>query len=188
MNRPIETSDHELMDRCRQGDARAFAELIHRWERPVGRMVAHLLGQRGDVEDLCQEVFVRVLRARERYRASHSFSTWIHRIALNVVRDARRRESRRPRTSADETKETAAAPSSDQAVEQAERAQLVEQSLAALEDGLREVLVLKHYGKLSFAEIAQATDAPLSTVKSRMQAGLRALRIELRRRGLVDLD
>ena len=68
-------SDHELMLRSRLGDAAAFAELVRRWESPIGRVVARLLGTTAEVDDVCQEVFLRVLRAKDRYQPSGAFST-----------------------------------------------------------------------------------------------------------------
>jgi RNA polymerase sigma-70 factor (ECF subfamily) len=188
MQRPIDTSDHDLMSRCRQGDAVAFEEIVRRWEQPLGRMVNHLAGAGADVDDLCQEVFVRILRARERYRPSHSFSTWVYRIALNVARDNRRREIRRPQLALDAHDQASAAPTPADAIEAQERSQIVDAAMRALPDALREVLVLKHFGKLSFAEVAEAMDSPLGTVKYRMVAALRELRKELQRRGVTDAE
>jgi RNA polymerase sigma factor (sigma-70 family) len=186
MQRPNDSNDHDLMSRCRQGDAVAFEEIVRRWEQPLGRMVGHLAGPGADVDDLCQEVFVRILRARERYRPSHSFSTWVYRIALNVARDNRRREVRRAQQALHAHDQASAAPSPADAIEAQETAQIVDAAVRALPDALREVLVLKHFGKLSFVEVAEATDVPLGTVKSRMAVALRELRKELQRRGLTD--
>ena len=106
-------SDHELMQRCRQGDSAAFERLVRRWEKPVAGILARLVGSRAEseqsslgavpgsangrseIEDLSQEVFVRVLAARDRYRNTFAFSTWLNRIVLNVARDAARRRRTR---------------------------------------------------------------------------------------------
>ena len=69
----------------------AFEQLVRRWEGPTGRILTRLAVSGADVDDLCQEVFLRVLGARGRYRASGAFSTWLYRIALNVARSAARR-------------------------------------------------------------------------------------------------
>ncbi|MBI2825614.1 MAG: sigma-70 family RNA polymerase sigma factor [Planctomycetia bacterium] len=186
MDQPLDTSDHELMRRCRNGDAWAFEALVRRWQAPVGRMVSHLLGPAAEVDDLCQEVFVRILRARERYRPSHSFSTWLYRITLNVARDSRRRQERRPSQSLVSHDARSPAPTPAEALARDELADTVAAAVAALPDELREVLVLKHFGRLSFSEVALATGLPLSTAKSRVQAALKQLRGELRRRGITD--
>lgn len=84
----MNTSDHELMRRCRDGDMAAFEELVRRWEGPVARILARLGQPSSEAEDLAQEVFLRVLDARGRYRACGAFSTWLYRITLNVARSA----------------------------------------------------------------------------------------------------
>jgi RNA polymerase sigma-70 factor, ECF subfamily len=178
-------TDHELMHHWRQGDAVAFALLVRRWEDRLGLFVARLLGPRADVDDLCQEVFIRVLGARERYRGEGSFSTWLYRIALNVARDSRRRLSRRGVTQSLGGHDVASlSPGPDVALSRREKGQLVDESLDALTTELREVLVLKHFGELTFAETATVLGLPLSTVKSRMRAALERLGGELRRRGV----
>jgi RNA polymerase sigma-70 factor (ECF subfamily) len=177
-------TDHDLMHLAQQGDAAAFAQLVERWQNPVARLVRQLLGPQADVEDLCQEVFVRVLRARDRYQPSHAFSTWMYRIALNVARDFRRRQQRRPpMLVASQDVPSPAIPTID-ALARDEEAKAIAASLTSLPDELREILVLKHFGHLSSNEIAQVVNLPPGTVKSRLQAALKKLRGELLRRGL----
>ncbi len=188
MDHAAALTDHELMRRSRLGDPAAFAEIVLRWQGPVGRLVSQLLGRHADVDDLCQEVFVRVLRARERYQPSHAFSTWMYRIALNVARDSRRREQRRPQTLSVPHDVASSAPPAADLVAHDETSAAVADALTALPDELREVLVLKHFGKLSTAEIAITVNLPQGTVKSRLQAALKKLRGELLRRGLTDLE
>ncbi|HWA99664.1 MAG TPA: sigma-70 family RNA polymerase sigma factor [Pirellulales bacterium] len=177
-------TDQQLMELSQRGDAAAFAEIVTRWQAPVARLVAQLLGPRIDVEDLCQEVFVRVLRARDRYRPSHAFSTWMYRIALNVARDFRRRQARRPQTCTASQDLPAPALPAIEALARNEEERAVAAALAALPDDLREILVLKHFGHLSAVDIGLVMNLPPSTVKSRLQAALKRLRGELLRRGL----
>jgi len=181
-------TDHELMRLCQTGNAAAFAELVHRWHAPVGRLLGQLLGSQTEVEDLCQEVFVRVLQASGRYQASHAFSTWIYRIALNVARDCRRRDRRRPTVQPVPHDTVSADPAPADLVVSNETQLAVTTAVAALEADLRDVLVLKHFGKLSFSDVAQATGLPVSTVKSRLQAALKQLRSELRKRGIHESE
>ncbi len=176
------------MRRSRSGDAGAFEELVHRWQGPVARLVGHFLGPTADVDDLCQEVFLRVLRNCERYEESHAFSTWVYRIALNVARDTRRHERRRPREPLAAHDVPAMAASPEQNIERGETSEAVAAAIATLPEALREILVLKHFGKLTFAEVAATTGVPLGTVKSRMQSALNQLRGELRRRGISDAE
>ena len=79
--------DAELMRRWRHGDAAAFAAIVDRWQQPVARFLLRLTGRPDRVPDLCQEVFLRLIRAAPRYREDGRFSTWLFQIALNVARD-----------------------------------------------------------------------------------------------------
>ena len=186
MDERMSCSDHELMHQCQNGDAAAFAELVGRWQGPIARMIGRLSVSRSDVDDLCQEVFLRVLRARDRYRQTGAFSTWIYGIALNVARDRLRRSRREPL--ALESQPLTGEPSPAERAGKSELARQVEDALQTLPDHLREVLVLKHFGKLTFAQVAEVTGSPVSTVKSQVQAGLERLRMELRKRGISRED
>ena len=96
MTRTRLDADAARMRRARRGDVVAFAELVERyWRTVVGRFVRQL-GDRQEAEDLAQDVFLRLYRARRRYRARAKFSTWLFHVAANVARNAIRSRRRRP--------------------------------------------------------------------------------------------
>jgi RNA polymerase sigma-70 factor, ECF subfamily len=198
-------SDHELMRRCRDGDAAAFERLVVRWRAPLVRILGRLIGRSGaanaagntaggaDVDDLSQEVFLRVLRHRDRYRERGAFSTWLYRIALNVTRDAARRRNRRQalvRLLGRDRQNTG--PSEQpEPLRDAQRDELrrhVAAALDALPRKLREPLVLRHFGNLTFAEVAEVTGVAPSTARCRIETALVRLRTELLRRGVSEQD
>jgi RNA polymerase sigma-70 factor (ECF subfamily) len=181
-------SDADLIARWQQGDAAAFAALVRRWQQPVGRFLARLAGPSDRVDDLCQEVFLRVYEAAGRYRETGAFSTWLYRIALNVARDAGRRRRREPVPLDDDP--AGAGPAPEAVCAREELARLVARAVAELPDPLREVLVLRHYEGMSFEEIARLTGTPASTLKSRFAAALGRLRHRLPQLGCrqEDLD
>jgi RNA polymerase sigma-70 factor (ECF subfamily) len=88
--------DAARMLRVRRGDPGAFAELVERYWGPVVGRFFRQLGDRQEAEDLAQEVFLRLFRARGRYRARAKFSTWLFHVARNVARNAVRARRRRP--------------------------------------------------------------------------------------------
>lgn len=171
----MESTDHVLMERWRQGDARAFEELVRRWEGRVARFLAGYGVRRDLLGDLTQEVFVRVLRAGPRYEPRSSFQAWLFQIAVNLARDATRR--RQPAPWPEEEPATPREPSAT--VEEAEATRLVEQALAQLPEPLRLVLVLRHYEDMSFPDMSRLLGAPASTLKSRFAAALGRLRVLL---------
>lgn len=163
----------------RNGSPAAFERMVRRWQQPVARFLFHLVGREEPLADLCQEVFLRVYEHRLRYRETGTFSAWLYRIALNVARDALRRRRKEPRDLGD-VEPAAAEPSPEATCEQAERGRLVAQSIAALPEPLRVVLVLRHYEEMSFEQIARMLGEPASTIKSRFQVALQRLRERLR--------
>jgi RNA polymerase sigma-70 factor (ECF subfamily) len=185
---PETDADNELVERYRRGDAAAMETLLTRWDLPVRRLLLRLAGPRCDVEDLRQEVFLRVVRAASAYRPQWAFSTLLYRIVLNVTRDAARRRQRRIRTTNDSNIEPAADGTPGDEVQRDEAARLVSAALASLPDELREPLILRHYGDLTFQQAAEVLGLPPSTVKSRVQAALGRLRGELRKHGLHDRE
>src|SRR6516164_513216 len=88
--------DAELVRRWQRGDTTAFEALVRRWQAPMARFLARLAHRPELVQDLSQEVFLRLYRAGPRYREAGAFSTWLYRIAVNVARDAGRRRRHEP--------------------------------------------------------------------------------------------
>jgi len=176
------------MRRWQAGDPAAFAELVARWQQPVARFVARLAGPER-VPDLCQEVFLRVLQNGGRYRETGHFSTWLFRIALNVTRDAGRRQVRQNRdlrqsrdrkgAGADSASSRSRLCAPDELCERQELARAVEVALAELPQPLREVLALRHDQGMNFEEMARVLRTPASTLKSRFAAALSRLRRRL---------
>lgn len=188
-------ADHELMERCYRGDPSAFELLVRRWENPVARIIASVTtgasnGAASDVEDLSQEVFLRVLSARDRYHNGCAFSTWLYRIAVNVARDANRRSRTRWKALGRPRGPTSTAATEDAAriAGRREMQHKVSAAVATLPDKLREPLVLKQFGDMSFAEVAEVLNVPVSTIKSRVHVALVRLKTELKQHGIDESE
>lgn len=160
-----------------QTDPAAFAALVRRWQRPVARVLLRVVGDGDQVQDLCQDVFLRVYLARDRYREQGTFSTWLFQIAVNVARDALRRRGRewQPLAEVDPVGEGPA----DLGCEQRELAAAVSRAVAGLPAPLREVLALRHDQGMNFEQMGRVLGVPASTLKSRFSAALHRLRDEL---------
>jgi RNA polymerase sigma-70 factor (ECF subfamily) len=176
------TSDEQAMWRVQtEDDERAFAQLVRRWEEPVRRLCARMLGDAHRGEDLAQEAFARVFARRNDYQPSGKFSTWLWRIALNLCYDELRRLKRRGEESLDRADApvldeaqgwVTPIPAPDEALVAQERGELVRQAMLRLPEVYRSVLILRHYEDLKFREIADVLDLPEGTVKSRMAEAL----------------
>jgi len=185
-------TDEELVARSIGGDADSFNELVLRWERPIYALAYRTIGREEDARDVCQETFLRAFRALPGFRGQAKFSSWLYRIALNLCRDWIRRERRAPVIQPPEDVdliELAAAAEPSESIEdlvaRRDMAQSVERAMALLPEEQRTAIVLKEYHGLTFQEIADLQNCPLSTVKTRLYQGLTVLRRELARQPTV---
>ncbi len=178
-----------LMLRVRDDDAAAFEELVLRYQERLSTVLEHLVGSRDLAEDLTQDVFLRVYRARKTYVAGAKFATWLFTIANNVASNALRRRSRRhevtlqPRDSGSmggRPMETLLQASSGQMparrLAKAELREIVRMALGALNERQRSAVVLSKFENLSYADIAETMQVSPQAVKSllsRARANLR---------------
>lgn len=175
--------EDEVLRRVARGDTDAVEQFVGHWQPKISRVLSRLLRCRADSDDALQEVFLRVLRHAGRYQSNGSMAGWLYRIAINVARDTTRR-NQRTMESIDTDPPEASANSGIEKCAQREQRLLIDQSLNAASRGDRELIVLKHFAGLTFAEIAGALDLPVTTVKSRMAAALKRLQITLQNHGL----
>jgi len=179
---PAEESDERLMLRFQAGDARAFEVLVRRHRTPVFSFLIRLTGDRARAEDLCQEAFLKVVRAAGDWEPRARFQTWLYAIARNQAVDEARRRAFRRAEALDAAPAAAVAsedPGPDRSAEGALLRPKLEAALAALPDEQREVFLLREYAGLRFYEIATVTGVPENTVKSRMRYALEGLRARL---------
>jgi RNA polymerase sigma-70 factor (ECF subfamily) len=162
----------------RAGDAQAFEELMLRYQNRLLSLLTHLVGQRDLAEDLTQEVFLRVYRARKRYVPGAKFSTWLFTIAGNVASNALRTKARRrevslaPRTTdtGPQSLEAAAVAASGQMptrqLDKAELCDAVRQAITSLNDRQRMAVLLAKFEHFSYADIAEVMDMTPQAIKS----------------------
>jgi RNA polymerase sigma-70 factor, ECF subfamily len=180
-------SETGLVERCRRGDAEAFARLVALHEGLVFNLAARLLGDAEEARDLSQEVFLQVFRTLDRFEGRSALRTWIYRIVVNQCRNRQRwwRRRRRDRslplqelTEAQEARLSTARGEEgpQQELERRERARGVQAALSALSFDHRAILMLREVEGLSGEEIAAALGLPAGTVKSRLARAREALR------------
>src|SRR5512140_857582 len=180
------------MLRFQGGDARAFEVLVRRHRTPIFSFLLRLTADRGRAEDLCQETFLKVVKASAGWEERARFTTWLYAIARNLAVDESRRmafrrtEPLEPVRPDERRREEAASgdPLPDRAADDAMIRPKLEAALQALPPEQREVFLLREYSGLRFGEIAEITGTPENTVKSRMRYALEALRAELAARGI----
>lgn len=169
------------------GSEEAFAYLLGVYQNPVYGLISHIVEDRSDAADILQEVFVKVFRKIGQFRGESSLKTWIYRIAVHEASNQRRswlRRLRREPVSLDEDAKEPSTPQSRgdtpyQALEQAERRELVQRALSSLAQPYRAVVVLREIEGLSYEEIAQVLGVAEGTIKSRLMRGRELLRRKL---------
>ena len=184
-------TDEELVARSTGGDLESFNQLVVRWERPIYALAYRVIGREEDARDVCQETFLRAFRALGGFKGQAKFSSWLYRIALNLCRDWIRRERRAPIAQAPEgvdlielAGETSPSDSVEVLVARREIGRAVARAMATLPEEQRTAIILKEYHGLTFQEIADMLECPLSTVKTRLYQGLSVLRRQLARTGV----
>jgi RNA polymerase sigma-70 factor (ECF subfamily) len=170
--------DVRLMLDVRNGDAHAFEELMLRYQNRVLSLLAHLVGNRDLAEDLTQEVFLRVYRARGRYVPGAKFSTWLFTIAGNVASNALRAKARRKEVhwsplESDSTPHSleaiALAASGLMPTRQLDKAELcaaVQKAVLSLNERQRMAVLLAKFEHFSYADIAEVMDMSPQAIKS----------------------
>ena len=177
------STDEVIVERALTGDAEAFGEIVRRWERRIFALTYGMLGREEDARDATQETFLAAFRNLRGFRGEAKVSSWLHRIAVNQC-ISRQRKSKVRSESAVEDETEFATPVSYSPVHVAEGRQetlAVRRAINSLPVELRQVVVMKEFEELTFREIADALDLPLSTVKSRLYTALKQLQMRLQK-------
>jgi len=182
-------TDEELVEACLAGEESAFDVLLGRWEKRIRGAIYRIVGSDDEARDLCQEAFLKAYKSLRSFKQEARFSSWLYQIALNLCRDRMRRRRGKTMVSLDELEEGGAAmpvagPTALDLLQERDTSRLIAQAIEALPDEQREVIILKEYQGLTFLEIAQMLDVPISTVKTRLYRGLDQLRSRLEREGV----
>lgn len=168
--RAQEDDDVRLMLAFRDGDASAFDTLFARWAGRLLRYLERMVRDAACAEELAQEVFVRVHRARESYRPEARFSTWLYTIATHVaLNELRRPHRKRPHDSSDDDGAPLlvdGAPPPDRVVDAQRLGRAVEAALATLPERQRAALWLAAVEGLSYAEVAESLGTTAKSVKA----------------------
>ena len=177
-------AEAELIARCRRGEARAWDELFDRHYAAAGRFVFQLASDftREEVEEICQETFLSVIKSIDSFVGKSQFQTWLFRIAANKACDYRERQRAAKRgggqtpisLQAEDSQNgliidpPSNSPAPDATMMSAERILLLREALDQLGEPCREIIELRYFGDLSYEEISNALQLNVKTVSSRL--------------------
>jgi RNA polymerase sigma-70 factor (ECF subfamily) len=184
----INLTDEQLVELAVADDPDAFGEIVRRWERKIFALCFGMLGREDDARDAAQEAFIAAYRNLSRFRGEAKVSSWLHRIAVNQCLTTKRRAKTRSEEFLDDEsgaeERVFVAPlhySPSKRTERAERVTIVRQAVTSLPSDLRQVIVMKEFEEMTFQEISETLEIPLSTVKSRLYTALKQLKMKLER-------
>ena len=173
------TDEQLLLQQARQGDetsAAAFGELVRSYQTAVLNTAYRLLGRRVEAEEAAQEAFLRAYRALDRFDVKRPFAPWIKRITVNLCLNWLESAKVKPQILAAEMSRddrpvdmddwAQSAPSPEQALVREEQSVQLRQAILALPPHYRAAIELRHFQELSYEDMAEALERPLSSVKS----------------------
>lgn len=169
---------------ARRNSAEGYRALLEAFGPRLYGYFYRATGDHHEAEDLVGEVMLRLVRQLKRYDERGKFEPWLFRVAANVLRDRIRRSRARPpgrSLSAGEDDDWASeladdGPGPDVPAEADEASQRLNDAIARLDETTRQMILLRHFGQLSFKEVAELTGAPLGTVLARVHRGIKQLR------------
>ena len=182
--------DKELVHQVQQGNKRAFDLLVLKYQRRIMRLLARMINDPAEVEDVAQETFIKAYRALPQFRGDSNFYTWLYRIAINSARNWQAARNRRPlplKEYVNDDGETFSAadtltdnnnPESEMVSRQV--ADTIRSAIDGLSPDLRTAILLREIEGLSYEDIAQTMDCPIGTVRSRIFRARESIAEQLR--------
>ena len=170
------TDDFTLIRSVQSGDHKAFELLVHRYQRQVANLIYMTMSSRDDVEDIAQEVFIRVYRSLPKFKFDASFFSWLYRITTNLCIDEIRKRKITKVLSLDfltedvleKTRKNKEHALPTDSILTDEKHLVIQSALKRLKPEHREILVLREYEDLGYTEIADTLGISLEAVKSRI--------------------
>ena len=182
--------DYEIVQRVQQGDKQAFNLLISKYQRKVARLVARLVKDPDDVQDVVQDSFIKAYKALGNFRGESAFYTWIYRIAINTAKNhlvAQNRRPSSPNTMVDEDSETfdetdtlSDISTPESVLLSRQIAETVNKAIEDLPEELKTAIVMREIDGMSYDDIALAMNCPIGTVRSRIFRAREAISTKLK--------
>jgi RNA polymerase sigma-70 factor, ECF subfamily len=184
-------TDEQLVEAALSNNSDAFGVIVKRWERKIFALCFGMLGKEEDAKDAAQETFIAAYRNLSGFRGDAKVSSWLHRIAVNQCLTKQRRAKVRSEMPLEDENgndevsffvSTQASPARE--AESGEKIVMVRRAVDSLPLDLKQVIVMKEFEEMTFQEIAETLEMPLSTVKSRLYTALKQLRLKLEQMSL----
>ena len=170
-------TDQQLVERVKKGNKLAFDLLVLRYQHKVAALVSRFVNDPQEVEDVCQETFIKAYRALSVFRGDSAFYTWLYRIAVNTAKNHLVARNRRPPATDVEIDDSdnievvgalrdLESPEDALATENLKK--VIDQAIEELPEELRTAFTLREFSGLSYEDITQIMECPVGTVRSRI--------------------
>ena len=187
MDKQLVYTDEDLIERFQKGDEQAYIELVNRYRDRLMNFVYRFVNDYEQSEDIAQETLIKLYTHKHYYKKIAKFSTWIYTIAANLAKSELRKKKTRKVTNLSQmsTQEKeyelpADQPDTDQAIESEFIEKRIQAAIQKLPLHFKTVTILREIQELSYEEISKIVDAPLGTVKSRINRARLQLQKELK--------
>ncbi len=175
----MEVTDIELINRCLSGEQDAFSELVTRYKKLIYSVVYNMISDKQDVNDIAQEVFIRIYKSLDRYNPEYKFSTWSVKIATNLCLDILRKKKIDSISIDEMVNVSNGADTPEVKLIKKEKSELIRQAIADLPEKYRVPILLFHQNGLSYEEITEILNEPMTIVKNRLYRARLMLREKL---------
>jgi RNA polymerase sigma-70 factor (ECF subfamily) len=169
-----------LVQRCLDGDTRAFDRLYESYRGPCYVLALQWVGRKEDALDIMQTAFIKAFKQLSSFDTSRSFRPWLFTILRNQSIDCLRKRGRKKRESIGERDFAHQGPGPLRVVEASDTQQVVRAALDDLKEDHREIILLKDFHEMKYREISEALDIPMGTVMSRLNSARKSLREKLK--------
>lgn len=164
----METPDIDIVNRCLEGEKEAFSELVTRYKRLIYNVIFNMINNKEEVSDIAQEVFIRIYKALDKYDPQYKFSTWSVKIATNYCLDVIRKKKFDTMPIDDALGVSSDIDTPEASYLKKEQSDKVNYELSKLPEKYRIPLILYHKNGLSYEEMTQVLNEPMTIIKNRL--------------------
>lgn len=175
----MEVTDCELIKRCLSGDQDSFAEIVTRYKKLIYSVVYNMIPDKQEINDISQEVFIRIYKSLERYNPEYKFSTWSVKIATNFCLDILRKKKIDSLPIEEIEGISGNTNTPEEKYLKKERSVRIHEAIASLPEKYRIPIVLFHQNGLSYEEMTEVLKEPMTIIKNRLYRARLMLREKL---------
>lgn len=166
--------DSDVIRRCKKGDVEAFGDIVRKYQNIIYNVVLKMVNDRDSADDITQSAFIKAYENFNRYKTDYPFYSWVQKIAVNEALNYIKQ--RKKIVAFDDSYESATSDNPETEYVRNELQDRIDRALEKLKPEYRIIIVLRHFGELSYTEIGEILDVPEKTVKSRLFTARQELR------------